>query len=213
MGTKRRLERRLARADRFENPRVDLEQYATPADIAAQIVHYIDLQGDIADRTVIDLGTGPGILSLGCAHRRPERVIGIDIDAAALAIARKNERRVEPPLSIAWVQADATRPPLRRTSPSTVIMNPPFGAQKGHRHADRAFLEAASRLADVSYSIHNAGSQAFVESFASDNGGVVTDGIAINFDLAHQFDFHEEARSTVEAELFRISWQDSHSSP
>lgn len=206
MGSKRALEQHLSRAERFAHPRIDLEQYATPADIAAHVVHVADLQGDLESRTVLDLGSGPGVLALGCAFRDPHRVVGLEIDAAAIAIARENERRVDPPRPVDWVRGDATRAPLRRDGPTTVVMNPPFGAQRANVHADRAFLRTAARIADVSYSLHNAGSREFIEAFATSNDGSVTDAMAVSLDLAYQFDFHEEASTIVEAELYRIAW-------
>jgi len=85
-------------------------------------------------------------------------------------------------------------------------MNPPFGAQSGNEHADRAFLAAAADVAGVSYSIHNDGSREFVESFAADNGGDVTDSYRTEFELPRQFDFHDEEKRTIDAEVYRIEW-------
>jgi len=88
-----------------------------------------------------------------------------------------------------------------------VVMNPPFGAQSGNEHADREFLATAAETAGVSYSLHNADSEAFVESFAADNGGEVTHAFAAQFDLPRQFEFHEDDRRSITAELFRIEWR------
>lgn len=206
MGTKRGLERRLAAADVFSHPRIDLEQYATPPDIAAHLVHFADLRGDLAGRSVVDLGAGPGILTIGCACRDPRRVIGVEIDPAALATARENAATIEPPVAIEWILGDATRAPLSPRGRTTVLMNPPFGAQRANVHADRAFLRTAARIADVSYSLHNAGSERFIEAFAEANGGELIDGRAVEFDLARQFDFHETEQTVVDAELYRIRW-------
>jgi len=85
-------------------------------------------------------------------------------------------------------------------------MNPPFGAQSGNEHADRRFLETAAAISSVSYSLHNEGSQDFVESFAADNDGEVTHAFAAEFDLPHQFEFHEDASRNITAELYRIEW-------
>jgi len=85
-------------------------------------------------------------------------------------------------------------------------MNPPFGAQAGQRHADREFLAAAADVADVSYSIHNSGSRAFVESFATDRGGELTHAFAAEFDVDRQFDFHTSERETLDVEAFRVEW-------
>ncbi len=107
--------------------------------------------------------------------------------------------------SVDWVRGDATRPPLCLDG-ATVLMNPPFGAQDGNEHADRDFLAAAADLARVSYSVHNAGSREFVESFAADNGGEVTHAFAAEFDLPRQFAHHTDASRTLDAEVFRVVW-------
>jgi putative methylase len=206
MATKRALEAQLAVVAGFENPQASLEQYPTPPGLAAHVVHVADLQGDIQGRTVLDLGAGTGMLTLGAALRGPARVVGVELDRAALETAHGNEKRVGTATPIHWVQADATRAPLCIEEPVTVVMNPPFGAQDGHEGADRAFLVTAAELADVSYSVHNAGSQEFVEAFAADNGGEVTHAFQATFALDRQFDFHEADRREIETEVYRIDW-------
>lgn len=206
MATKRALAGQLAVVAGFENPTVELEQYPTPPDLAAHVIHVADLNGDIEGRTVIDLGTGTGMLALGAALRGPARVVGVELERAPLETARENRRRVGTTTPIHWIQADATRVPLNPTEPTTVVMNPPFGAQKGKRGADRAFLETAAVIADVSYSIHNEGSQEFVEAFAADNGGEVTHAFRASFELERQFEFHEEERREIDTEVYRIDW-------
>ncbi|WP_311172757.1 METTL5 family protein [Halobellus ordinarius] len=208
MATKSALETQLAVVAGFEAPRADLEQYPTPPALAAHVVHVADLNGDIEGQTVVDLGTGTGMLALGAALRGPDRVVGVDIDRTTLTTAAENRRRVGAATSIDWVCADATRAPLRPSAETTVLMNPPFGAQDGNEHADRAFLATAADLATVSYSIHNAGSREFVESFAADNGGEVTQAFRATFPIERQFDFHEADREEIEAEVFRIAWSE-----
>ncbi|QKY21535.1 methyltransferase [Halolamina sp. CBA1230] len=201
---KRALAERLHGLAGFRDPDVRLEQYPTPPDLAAHLLHLADLQGDIAGRDVLDLGTGTGILALAAACRDPARVLGLERDADALAVARENERAIAPGTSVDWLRADATRPPL--SAVSTVVTNPPFGAQSGNEGADRAFLRTAASLADVSYSIHNAGSRDFVESFAADEGGEVTHAFAAEFEVPRLYEHHEQERAEIDVELFRIEW-------
>jgi putative methylase len=104
------------------------------------------------------------------------------------------------------VKGDATRPPIAPGG-ATVVMNPPFGAQAGNRHADRAFLAATAEFADVSYSIHNAGSESFVETFAAGGGGTVTHAFRGELDIDRRFDHHTSHRETITVELFRIEWR------
>lgn len=198
------LERALSVVSGFEEPSPRLEQYPTPAGIAAHLVHLADVHGDLG-RTVVDLGTGTGMLALGVALAGAPRVVGLDRDRCVLVRARENERRVAPSTHPEWVCGDATNPPLT-VKHATVVMNPPFGAQRGNEHADRAFLEATADIAAVSYSIHNGGSRSFVEAFADDHGGTVTHAFAVDLDLPRQFDFHTTQRRTINAEAYRIEW-------
>lgn len=208
MSSRRDLALELSEASGFENPRADLEQYRTPPDIAATIVHTADLQGDLGNRLVLDLGCGTGMLALGSAFRNPARVVAVELDAGPLETALENERRLDPPVPVSWVRGDATRPPCcpPESQETTVLMNPPFGAQRGNEHADKAFLGTACRIADVSYSIHNAGSREFVESFAADNGGEVTHAFEAEFELPRAFEFHSEESRTIVVEVFRVDW-------
>lgn len=219
MPTRRSLARRLEAVEDFSDPAVDLEQYLTPAEVAAHVCHLADLQGDLAGRTVVDLGTGTGMLAIGAAWYGPSRVVGIDVDADALSLARRNAAAVlergsergaadahgSNPPAIDWLRGDVARHPLSLAG-ATVLSNPPFGAQRGNRHADRAFLETARSIAAVSYTIHNEGSRSFVESFAADAGATVTHAFRAPFPIEKRFDFHAEAEATLDAEVFRIEW-------
>jgi putative methylase len=206
MTARRALTRRLEPVRPFEDPILALEQYPTPADIAAHLCHLADLHDDVRERTVVDLGTGTGVLALAAACRSPRRVLGLEIDPDALGIARENERRVAPPMGVSWIRGDAAAAPLCPDGPTTVLANPPFGAQDGTRGADRPFLTTAATIADVSYTLHNEGSRGFVESFASDRGGYVTHAFAVEFDVDRQFHFHEQDRRSLSVEAFRIEW-------
>jgi len=203
VSTKSQLTQQLGVVAGFDDPRVDLEQYRTPPDLAAHLVHRADLEGDIEGKTVVDLGCGTGMLALAATLRGPRRAVGVDIDRGPLETARANARRVGSTSGVSWVHADATRVPLCPDGPTTVVMNPPFGAQDANRHADREFLATAAEIADVSYSVHNADSAGFVEAFAADNGGEVTHAFAAEFELPRTFDFHEDDRRELDVEVFR----------
>ncbi|ARS91556.1 METTL5 family protein [Natrarchaeobaculum aegyptiacum] len=213
---RRELARRLEALADFTDPTADLEQYLTPAELAAHVIHLARVQGDLeggetgsGSQPIVDLGTGTGVLGIGAALAGAPSVVGIDVDRSALAVARENVRRVGTETTIAsrleWVQGDVTRHPFD-CSRATVVSNPPFGAQHGNRHADRAFLETAREIAAVSYTIHNTGSQSFVESFVADAGGEVTHAFRAPFPVEHRFDFHTAAQAELEVEVFRIEW-------
>ncbi|MFW5940062.1 MAG: METTL5 family protein [Halolamina sp.] len=205
--SKRALAERLYGLAGFPDPDVRLEQYPTPPELAAHLLHFADLQGDVAGRVILDLGAGTGMLALAAACRAPDRVLGLERDFDALGVARENERSVGPETSVDWLRGDATRPPVRDDAVSTVVMNPPFGAQSGNEGADRGFLLTAASLADVSYSIHNAGSREFVEAFAEDEGGAITHAFAAEFDVPRLYEHHDRDRAAIDVELYRIVWE------
>lgn len=206
MATKRELEGQLAVVAGFENPQAALEQYPTPPALAAHVIHLADLHDDIEGRTVLDLGAGTGMLTLGAALRGPARVVAVELDSGPLATAVENRRRVGTRTPIHWLQADATQLPLSIPEPVTVVMNPPFGAQDGQRGADRGFLSTVAGVASVSYSVHNAGSKEFIEAFAADNAGEVTHAFSAAFAVDNQFDHHDDEQREIDTEVYRIEW-------
>ena len=205
MGLKSQLEAALQAVGDFESPERDLEQYRTPASVAAHLIALADLQGDIQDRTVIDLGSGTGMLAIGAALRSPSRVVGVEIDDSAITVARENETKVGAGQSIDWVRGDVTRSPVDLAG-STVVANPPFGAHEDNRHADRDVLGTIATGADVSYTIHNSGSREFLEAFTMDNGGRITHAYGVEFYVPQQFRHHEAESHEIQAELFRVVW-------
>ena len=205
MPSRRSIARRLETVRDFERPTPALEQYLTPPEIAAHVCHLASLQGDLTERVVLDLGAGTGMLALGASLSGAARVLAVEIDRDALSIARENERLVDPPIPIEWIRGDVTNLPVRLGG-ATVLSNPPFGAQRGNRHLDRRFLEVTSDVAAVSYTIHNEGSQAFVEAFAADHGGEITHAFRAPIPVEHRFEFHSSERKTIDAEIFRIEW-------
>lgn len=199
------LERTLATLTPFEDPTPTLEQYTTPAPLAARLIHLAGLNDDLT-RPVIDLGTGTGILIIGAALAGAPTCIGLEQDAAALETATTNEATVDPPTTIDWVHGDATTHPCCPPHPVTVIANPPFGAHDNHEHADRAFLKTIAEFATVSYTIHNTDSLTFIEAFATDHDAVVTHAYEATINLPHQFPWHTESSTTQVVELLRIEW-------
>ena len=202
--SRRSLARRLESVADFSDPTASLEQYLTPADLAAHLCHLAGLHHDL-DRPVVDFGTGTGMLAIGASLAGAECVLGVDVDRDALELARQNAATVDDAGPIQWLQADVTRQPLSLVD-TTVLSNPPFGAQRGNRHADRAFLETAAEVAAVSYTIHNEGSHSFVESFADDHDATVTHAFRAPIPIENRFAFHTASEETIETEVFRIEW-------
>lgn len=67
-----------------------LEQYMTPAIIAADMLFEAHRKGDIAGLKVVDLGCGTGMLSIGSWYLDAGMVVGFDASENALETARMN---------------------------------------------------------------------------------------------------------------------------
>ena len=52
----------------WRKPKVELEQYPTPPDVAAHMLFAADAQGDLQDALVADLGCGGAILGIGACY-------------------------------------------------------------------------------------------------------------------------------------------------
>ena len=190
----RKLEMVLEQVDGFASPNAALEQYATPAVLAAEVLHYAYMKGDIID-TVYDLGCGTGILAIGAKLLGSDRVVGFDSDAEALKVAEGNAEKLG--VDVEFVSSD-----IRDVSghAHAVIMNPPFGAQvKG---SDRPFLLTALKVSDVIYSIHNCGSHDFIRKFITP--AVITEWYTTVFPIKRTFKFHKKDVERVEVEIYRI---------
>lgn len=192
---KRELEIILEKLDGFENPKLYLEQYVTPSNLAAFIVTNAKLFGDLD--LVVDLGCGTGILTIASAILGAF-AIGVDVDVEALRIARRNAKKLG--VKADFVACDIRDFETKRTC--TVIMNPPFGIQR--RHADRAFLEKAFEIAEKIYTIHSAGSEEFVKRNAEKNDFLVTHIWKFMIPLRKTYSFHEKPFKMIAVEVFRI---------
>jgi len=192
------LERKLQKVAPHTRPRADLEQYSTPAPVAADLLFTAYALGDIAGREVVDLGCGSGILAIGAALLGASKVTGIELDPGAVSDARRNIETAGAEVEI--LQMDIGEAVVRA---DTVIMNPPFGAQK--RNADRPFLEAAVRTAPRVYSLHNARTVEFLVGMVAAMGGEVFLQKRYKFVIPHMFEFHEKRKKEIEVALLCIN--------
>jgi Predicted RNA methylase len=190
----RKLEMLLEELENFSSPELELEQYQTPSLLAAEILHFAYMQGDLDD-SAQDLGCGTGILAIGAKLLGTKTVVGYDADQKALEIAKKNARKLG--AEVEFVLSDITG---ITNHVKTTVMNPPFGARVKGR--DRPFLSSALRTSEVIYSIHNRGSLAFIQKFIKP--AVITHSYVAKFPLKRTFDFHKKEREVIEVEIYRI---------
>jgi len=194
------LEIALQKRPPFPKPDPSLEQYLTPAPLAAEILYWALAEGDIQGKSVIDLGCGTGIFAVGAKLLGAQLSVGVDIDSSALKAAR--DFAVASGADVGFVQADVRAMPFRESARfDTVLMNPPFGSQK--RHADRPFVETATRLARVVYSIHLAETEPFARLLYEKLGASDVASKTYKFEIPHTYQFHRREKELVDVIALR----------
>ena len=196
---KKELEMILQKVPSFDKPTAQLEQYLTPANIAADIIFMAYQFGDIENKIVLDLGCGTGIFSFGASLAGAQKVVGIDIDKNSIKIAKEYARETK--RKIKFITKDVEDIEIKC---DTVIMNPPFGAQKSNLKADRKFIEKGFEISSVIYSLHLSKTFPFIEKLVSSLGGEISYSKNYIFPIKHTFDFHKKKALDYEVSLLRI---------
>ncbi len=194
---KRQLEMVLQKLKPLETRSEKLEQYSTPADVAADVVWGAFADGDIDGKAVADLGCGNGVLAVAAKLMGASEVLGVDVDPNAVGIAKGNAEVLG--LEIVFVEGDVASVQGKF---DTVIQNPPFGAQK--RHADRAFIKKALELAPRVYSLHNDGTEEFVARMVESLGSTCRPVKRFKFEIPFAFEFHKKPKETFSMVLLRF---------
>jgi putative methylase len=197
----RRLEMTLQRIRGYQHPTASLEQYQTPAPLAARLLYHALMKGDIEGKRVCDLGCGTGVLAIGAVLLGAEKVSGVDVDPEAVATANANARLFDADIEFIVADVRNAELPGRIGSCDTVIMNPPFGAQTPH--ADRPFVDLALVVAPVIYSIFNAGSTQFIETYTAGRAKI-DERIGGIFPIKRTFSFHRQDVQEIGVEILRL---------
>ncbi len=195
---KKELEMLLQQIPMVKSPKSSLEQYQTPASIAADILFIA--YDDVHNSVVIDLGCGTGIFSIGCALLGAKKIVGIDVDENAIEIARKKAKEMN--ANVHFLREDVSDIDIKG---DMVIMNPPFGAQHSNRKADTLFLKKALEIAPIAYSIHLKKTIPFLRSFISSIEGKITYSKDYIFPIKKTFLFHEKKVEKFEVMMLRIA--------
>ena len=270
----RDLIQELSEVKTWEKPRVELEQYPTPPDIAAHMLFAADEEGDVEDSLVADLGCGGCILGIAAALMGAAHVTGVDIDPAALSVAAENVTEAE--VSVDLVLCDVTQlatrgfgecggasshsvgdagsgdgsgggggsgapgsggeraaealaadavvaaedadlavddsseplPPIGRGVYDLVLMNPPFGTQKGSGGVDMRFLRAGLGLCAAEgavYSLHKTSTRTYIARTAAAWGVACRVVAELHFEIPKMYKHHKHASLDVAVDFWRFS--------
>ncbi|XP_029161718.1 methyltransferase-like protein 5 isoform X1 [Nylanderia fulva] len=201
----RQLEEYLQQMDVFEKPKILLEQYATSAHIASHMLYTAQSQfNDIEGKSIADLGSGCGILSLGAKMLGAEYVVGFEIDSDAVNIQYRNCTDIE--LFVEVVQCDVLQylPGKFEKYFDTVIMNPPFGT-KNNVGIDMKFLEVALKLSsNAVYSLHKSSTRDYVLSKVKQLGAEGRVIAELRYDLPKAYKFHKKDSVDIQVDFIRF---------
>lgn len=195
---KKHLEMAIQKVPKHPNPKVDLEQYSTPATIAADLLWNAYSLGDIADKKVMDLGCGTGIFAIASKLLGAASAIGVDIDKDSTDLASSYCGDVNFICSdICDLENDF--------DVDTIFQNPPFGSQKNAKKGvDLKFISKAIELSPkVLYSFHMASTEEFLISYFEKNDLEITHIFRYNFPIPKIYEFHTRESANVEVIVIR----------
>lgn len=195
----------LSKLAAFEKPQLMKEQYATDSEAAAEAVWFAFMNGDIEDRAVADLGCGTGMLGIAALLLGAGKVYFVDSDKEAVVLCSKNIAAAASKDAAARTMVIAAGIAEFKERVDTVVQNPPFGTKT--RHADRAFLLQAFKVAGIIYSFHKIETADFVRKISADNGFSVTNIMPLQLQLKNTYRFHRSRMKRVDVGLFRIAKQ------
>jgi putative methylase len=179
----------------FDQPKAALEQVVTPAEAAVELLFEALARGDIQGRAVADLGSGTGVLAIGAALLGA-KVTGIEIDKSAVAISRTNANLAG--VKVDFAVGDVADYEVRT---DTIVMNPPFGAQR--RDADLPFWTTSYRSsAQAIYAFALDSARNFIERWAVDRGARIELTRPVRWGLPRTFPHHRKRLVEIPVDLW-----------
>ncbi|XP_049867579.1 rRNA N6-adenosine-methyltransferase Mettl5 [Pectinophora gossypiella] len=190
----------------FEEPKVEFEQYETPAHIAAVALYTIQTQFDALDeKLVLDAGCGPGALSIGAALLGATVVTAVEVDGDVIQIFKDNVDELEA-TNIDAVLGDFLGPEIYKWENyfDTVLMNPPFGT-KNNAGVDMKFLKKGLDLScDSVFSLHKSTTRSHIKKKVNEwgvKGSVIAE---LRYDLPATYKFHRQQSRDIAVDLWHL---------
>lgn len=186
----------------FDIPKIQYEQYVTPADLSATMIHTIDtVYGDIKNRTILDLCGGTGMLWITCTFYDPLMVVNVDIDEDVLQICKENMELVNKHVDM--IHSDFQCLKFNEVF-DTCVMNPPFGMRcKG---LDVLAINFAIKHSRVCYVLHSSKTKDYYLKKFGNIEVIAT----MKYDLPCSYTFHKKTKKTIDVDLYRIINKTNH---
>lgn len=200
---KKQLAILLSQLKTFEKQDIDLEQHQTECEIAAEVLWFAFLNGDVKNKNIADLGCGNGIFGLGALILGAKKAIFLDVQKEILDLAKENlkflQKQLKHKFKAEFLCQDVQN--FKRKI-DVVIQNPPFGVREKHR--DKLFLIVAMDNTPVIYSFHKIESKDFIKKFTEENGFKVKSILKFNLPLKRTLRFHRKKVYYVKVGCWKI---------
>ena len=195
---KKHLEMLIQNIPTHPNPKVGLEQYSTPAIIAADLLWNAYCLDDVVDKKIMDLGCGTGIFAIASKLLGAVSSIGVDIDKQSIELASSYCSDVD------FICSDISDLD-NDFDVDTIFQNPPFGSQKNAKKGqDLKFINKAIDLSfNVLYSFHMASTEEFLVDYFNKKDLEITHMFRYNFPIPKIYKFHTKESSNVEVIVIR----------
>ena len=200
---KKHLEMKLQSIPPHKNPKVNLEQYTTPAIIASDLIWNAYSLGDIENKNILDFGCGSGIFTFASALMGANFACGVDVDEDSIQLAEQYLQKLRLD-NVNFILSDVMDFNCG-FEVDTIIQNPPFGSQKmANGGEDLNFVKKACKLnPDVLYSFHMASTEEFLIDFYRNYDLNITHIFRYNFPIPKIYEFHTKEKQNVNVIVFR----------
>ena len=158
---------------------------------------------------VLDLGCGTGMFAVGAALLGARLATGVDVDSHAIAMAHETASDLHVSRHTWFVCSDVAD---WRSDPDhfdTVVMNPPFGAQRGNRNADRVFYARATEAVHpygTVWFLAQERTEAYLARMADELGGKLERVGAWDYPLDATMAHHKKDVHPVRVGGYRLGW-------
>lgn len=200
--SQRDLEMELSKLQNFKNPSFELEQYPTPAKIAAEWAWGMAMRAEVNNRQILDAACGPGIIGIALLLMGAKKVYFLDKDKEALDICVENYNLIKEDYEIGEAEFILEDISLFDQEVDMVVQNPPFGTN--NEHLDRKFLEKAFSISRVVYSMHKWTTAKFVEAFSRDSGFEIKAVWRHDFPIKAVFKHHTKPVRKIDVGLWKM---------
>lgn len=195
---KKQLEIELSKIiDDFKEPKIKFEQYMTPPEIAAFMIHYAWMKGEIENKKIIDIGAGTGMLGIGAAFLGGN-VTMIEIDKDAFEILKNNVAKTDHEIRL--INKNIFDYDFDEEY-DTALINPPFGIKSENKDMD--FIVEASKISKHIFSLHD-GSESNINNIKSlfeKNNLEIMESLMMDFNLKSTYPWHEEKNKILKVML------------